>query len=277
MKFLCTGDLHIGFRRKLDPEKTIKYFSGIFEDIYTLVCVEDIDALIFTGDIFDDNEVDSRLFQILVNFINKIRKVKIFIAPGNHDPYTSDSPYQNYEWPENVHVFKGWESIEVSDCIIHGYGYLEKAPDIDALLQLDRTKFNTQKTNIVVIHGIVKELQTKEKDKRPALEFSTNDIINIGADLVLLGHIHNPRTLYQTDKILAAYSGEPINRYQRELVSRGVIVGEISGKMIDLKLRSLKCPQEYKIFSRRGRDYSKQQESYEPVYHNELKWDMLRN
>ena len=54
----------------------------------------------------------------------EIPKTKIFIAPGNHDPYLKNSYYSKYKWNENVKIFNSKiEKIELENIDIYGYGF----------------------------------------------------------------------------------------------------------------------------------------------------------
>ena len=54
----------------------------------------------------------------------QIPETKIYIVPGNHDPIIKNSYYENYNWNNNVHIFKNnLEKIEEKNICIYGYGF----------------------------------------------------------------------------------------------------------------------------------------------------------
>ena len=71
--------------------------------------------LIFlAGDLFDSQRVRPETLELLLDTLEEL-EAQVFIAPGNHDPYTASSPYARLPWPSHVHIFSsltrsGWSS-----------------------------------------------------------------------------------------------------------------------------------------------------------------------
>jgi len=63
------------------------------------------DALLIAGDLFEGDRISHDTTQFLSGLFESIPHVPVFIAPGNHDPFTPDSPYATMTWPENVAIF----------------------------------------------------------------------------------------------------------------------------------------------------------------------------
>ena len=62
--------------------------------------------LLLAGDIFDGERVCPETIAALRQALARFRG-RVFIAPGNHDPYGPRSPWAGADWPENVHIFTG--------------------------------------------------------------------------------------------------------------------------------------------------------------------------
>ena len=63
-----------------------------------------VDVVLLAGDLFDSDTTYRETLEALSDALGAMR-ARVFIAPGNHDPYSAKSPYATLAWPENVHVF----------------------------------------------------------------------------------------------------------------------------------------------------------------------------
>lgn len=64
-----------------------------------------VDVVLLAGDLFDSDTTYRETLEALSDALGAMR-ARVFIAPGNHDPYSAKSPYATLAWPENVHVFR---------------------------------------------------------------------------------------------------------------------------------------------------------------------------
>jgi len=73
-----------------------------------------VDLVLLAGDLFDSDTTYRETLEALSEALGAMR-ARVFIAPGNHDPYSAKSPYATLSWPENVHVFtsKTVERVEL--------------------------------------------------------------------------------------------------------------------------------------------------------------------
>ena len=70
-------------------------------------------ALLVPGDLFDSDAADAGLLTFAIKAFDVSGCPPVFIAPGNHDPCSTTSPYWNpallqargFAWPAHVHVF----------------------------------------------------------------------------------------------------------------------------------------------------------------------------
>ena len=88
-----------------------------------LVRAEEAEIVLLAGDLFDGERVFPETLERLKAALASMG-CPVFIAPGNHDPYTPHSPYAATDWPENVHIFRSEaiESVLLPDlaCVVHG-------------------------------------------------------------------------------------------------------------------------------------------------------------
>lgn len=75
-----------------------------------------VDLVLLAGDLFDSDTTYRETLEALSDALGAMR-ARVFIAPGNHDPYSAKSAYATLAWPENVHVFtsKTVERVELPE------------------------------------------------------------------------------------------------------------------------------------------------------------------
>ena len=79
----------------------------VFSSIINLCKKNQVDVLLLAGDIFDNLTIEKDTLSFLEKSFVDISNTKVFISPGNHDPYMVNSFYKLIRWPENVHIFSG--------------------------------------------------------------------------------------------------------------------------------------------------------------------------
>ncbi len=189
MKFVHIADVHfdtplIALRNNRELiKKRRQEHKQVFKDVIKLIKEQKIELFFISGDLFEQKYVDKSTIEFIISNLKLIPDTKIFIAPGNHDPYIKNSPYIEYEWPENVKIFRGAvEKVSVEDVDIYGFGF-EDFELIDDLLS-DFKVEDDGKVNVLVTHGTL-DGSSKYND------ISSKDLEQF--DYVALGHIHLPK------------------------------------------------------------------------------------
>ncbi len=141
------------------------------------------DLLLLAGDLFDSEHVFRETAEQLCQALGSVR-AQVFIAPGNHDPYSPASPYATLPWPENVHIFRS-RSVETVNlepmALIYGAAFVE--PRESGLLDGFRAD-ERDLPKIMVVHGVFGE---KESVYNPIPE----ELVSAsGLDYLALGHLH---------------------------------------------------------------------------------------
>ena len=73
---------------------------------------------------FEQKFVEKNTVEYIINSLQLIPDTKIFIAPGNHDPYIKNSPYKTFKWPENVIIFDSEiKKYSFDNVDIYGLGF----------------------------------------------------------------------------------------------------------------------------------------------------------
>ena len=223
MRLLHCADLHLNraFAGMTNPVKAAEAKAeqmGVFSEMISLA--KDVDVLLIAGDFFDSHYFDlSLLCQIREKFAS-ISHVKVFISPGNHDPYTPDSPYALFDFGENVHIFRGeTEKVDCGSFAVYG----------NCGLPIGQVEVNPNQINLLCIHGDLGGNSDYNPITREELAPFT---------YCALGHVHSFSGLEEN----FAYSGVPLGGGFDETGQKGVIMGEIGNlSFVPLKGRQYHC------------------------------------
>ena len=228
MKFVHIADMHFdtpfttlsskgnfGKIRRLDQREILKKIIQYIKE-------NNIPYFFISGDFYEHDSIRKTTIEYINELFRTIPETKIFITPGNHDPYLKNSMYYNFEWSENVKIFSSQiEKIETKDADIYGVGF----DDFYCTnLGIENIKIeNKDKINILITHGA---LNASEKSQLSYNPISKNKLKEIGFDYVALGHIH--KLDYNTEENQRiVYPGSTISMGFDELGPHGFITGNI--------------------------------------------------
>ena len=226
IRFLHTGDLHLDSPfRGLTPEKARQRREEqrvLLERICTLAREREVDLVFIAGDLFDGEGVYYETTRMIAEVLGTI-PAKVFIAPGNHDPFTETSPYASIHWPENVHVFRSeyMQRIELPElgCAVYGTAFTSKYRD-NSPLEHFKAGYDDGLCRLMVLHGDL----TGGKSRYGGL--TAGSLGDTGMDYVALGHIHRYTGVEQRKNTCYAYCGCPEGRGFDECGEKGVLIGE---------------------------------------------------
>ena len=158
---------------------------------------------------------------------------RIFIAPGNHDPYIPESPYSTFSFPENVHIFSSYEEVylEELDCVVCGAGF-QSGYVKESLLQ-GRSCSTQAEIRILLMHGDVTEGSSLYNP------VSSESIRQSGFSYIALGHRHSFSGILSEGSTQYAYAGIPEGRGFDETGEKGVLVGSIYSNGSALQFKPL--------------------------------------
>ena len=229
MKFVHIADMHfdtpfrllseranLGEVRRLDQRKAFKKMIEYIKE-------NKIPYLFIAGDFYDHDHIRESTIEFINENFKQIPETKIFIVPGNHDPYLRNSYYSKYNWSENVKIFTSKvEKIETKDFDLYGYGFEDfymKYSKIDELKIEDKSKINILLTHASVDGGYGYD---EEQKYNP---MTSKELKQIGFDYIALGHIHKRNVL--KDNRTMVYPGSTLSLGFDELGKHGMIVGNI--------------------------------------------------
>lgn len=234
VKILHCGDLHFDtpfkeLNSKL-AEISKEEILEVFRNIIDITIKEEVQLLLLAGDIFDNLTVNKKTLYFIKSQLDRLNKTKVFISPGNHDPYNEKSFYKLIDWPENIYVFKGsLEKVELEELGVNIYGAAFNENHVNKSL-LKNIEVNENYINIMVMHGDISTVEGGNNYNPVTLE----EIGNSKMDYIALGHRHSFSGIERAGFTHYAYSGCPQGRGFDELGDKGIIIGTVRKRAVDL-------------------------------------------
>ena len=235
MRFIHIADMHfdapfsslaevqnLGNIRRLEQR-------NVFKKVINYIKENDIKYLFISGDLYENEYVKKSTIIYINDLFKEIPNTKIFISPGNHDPFLKDSIYANFEFSKNVYIFKDkFEKIETDEFNIYGIGFTDfynKGVDFsDCILE------NNGKKNILVMHAALDSGTEIDKEYNPV---SKTVLKRLGFDYVALGHIHKISYNDEENQNIV-YPGSLISLGFDELGEHGMIEGNFDKTSLNL-------------------------------------------
>ncbi len=220
IKILHSADWHLDAPMSgHSPEETEflrRELKKIPKKIARLCKAEGCDLMLLAGDLFD-GAYSSDTLKTVQQTLSDVN-IPVFIAPGNHDHISPDSPYTAPGWSDNVTIFQNQKiesiSLKSLDCRIYGAGFT--AMDCPSLLT-DFQAAGTEKWHVAVLHS---EVEAPGSAYNP---ISKEQLTVSALSYAALGHIHKGSS-FRTGETLCAWPGCPMGRGYDELNAKGVIL-----------------------------------------------------
>lgn len=229
MKFVHIADMHfdipftslnssgnLGDKRRLEQR-------GALKKVIEYIKQNEIDYLFIAGDLYEHDYVRKSTIDYITALFKRIPKTKIFISPGNHDPYIKGSYYDTHDFGENVYVFHSSRLEKYEDENINIYGmaftdfYMNESCFDNIVLP------NSNKPNVLLAHCDLNGSKDENGfSYNPVLESKLN---SLGFDYGAIGHVHK-NNLQSNNRIY--YSGSMISLGFDELGEHGMVVGELT-------------------------------------------------
>ncbi len=188
------------------------------------------DIFIISGDLFDGEYVTRDTRELLMREFAKCKDMRIFISPGNHDPFTANSLYATAEFPENVHVFgREREVVSLDELGVDVYGFGFSAKNHLSSPVAGWNIKNKDRVNILVCHG---DMTSASSVSGP---ITKKEIRDSGFDYIALGHIHKPSGLLFENGVFYCYPGCIEGRSFDELGYRGAMFGIVEKGNADMR------------------------------------------
>jgi len=222
--------------RRAEQEQT-------FLNVISFCETESTDVLLLAGDIFDAIRISPATERLIRAAFSRISNTRIFISPGNHDPYAGTALYDAISDFSHVRVFE--DAIQPYclndlDCVVWGAGFRSARqsksliPEGFNVSSLSGCSADT--VHLMVMHGEVIRGSDAKSQYNPIPE---SRLAECGANYVALGHVHDATPLQRAGNTFWAYAGCPEPRGFDELGPRGFYHGTINQDSTDLTYRAI--------------------------------------
>lgn len=229
MKFVHIADMHfdapftsLNSRENLGDKRRLEQRSA-FKRVIDYIKENKIEYLLISGDLYEHEYVKKSTIDYIAKLFSQIPETKIFISPGNHDPYIKNSYYDTYDFGDNVYIFRNSNIERYEDENVNIYGmafnefYMNESPLENIVLPY------SNKPSVLLAHCDLNGSKDKEGfSYNPILESKLN---SIGFDYCAIGHVHKSN-LENQNRIY--YPGSTISLGFDELGNHGMIVGEVT-------------------------------------------------
>lgn len=173
--------------------------------ILTIARERRVDAVAIGGDLYDQDYVLPDTGEFLAQQFARLAPMRVFVAPGEHDPYTTRSLYALTRWPSNVHIFTQSQLTPVQlipDVQLWGAAY--PAPQDNRAVE--RVRVDQPGTNLLLLHAAERDGARSGVEAHFVVDVSS--VHNAGFDFALLGHRHTAR-VWPDEAPRCVYPGSP--------------------------------------------------------------------
>lgn len=219
VRFIHTSDIHLdtSFSGAALPsrlgDRKREAVRGTFRRILEEAARLPADFVLVAGDLFEHDRVTADTVEFLKQQFAALGEIRVFIAPGNHDPYLRGSPYQNEVWPGNVHIFRDeqFQSVALVDIGVRITGFGFNRTHLQDRPFAGLPPLPADGVNIVVAHA--SEWTRLPEGKAGHAPFAIDEVAGKNITYCALGHYHQQRRVENAiDRTEVWYSGIPEGR-----------------------------------------------------------------
>jgi len=172
-----------------DGGRRRKELQDSFERALRVARERNVDALCIAGDLYEDGRAGPDRAQYLHRVLGALHPIRVFLAPGNHDPLTPSSVYRQMQpLPGNVVVFdrRAFGRVQLTDDVaLWGFGHQHPADRDPAIGNL---RCDGAGTHLLLFHGSDRDAMPPGKEA--VAPFSGDEIVRAGAVHAMVGHFH---------------------------------------------------------------------------------------
>ena len=205
--------------------------ADAFTRIVDEALARDADVLPIGGDLYESERAGPQTARFLFEQLARFGK-PVFVAPGNHDPYTASSIFARADTPENVKVFNeaAWRAYPLAPNVtLFGFGHTPAEPG----RPFAHARFDRGGVQVALAHG--SDEQRCPPSKRATAPFRTEEIAAAGASVLLAGHYHGGYVVREGGRPILAYPGspEPIKFGENDV--HGALLVTIEGEHVEIE------------------------------------------
>ena len=235
MRFIHMADVHfdspftvLASRNNLANIRRLEQREA-FKKTIEYIKVKKIPFLFISGDLYEQEYIRESTIEYINNLFRTIPETRIFISPGNHDPFLSNSFYNTFNWNKNVTIFNSEiKIIETEEADIYGFGFTDFYCENSRIEEIKLK--NKNKINILITHGALDASKTLDMQYNP---LNSNKLKEIGFDYIALGHIHKAN--YENNRNNFIYPGSLISFGFDELGEHGFLDIKINKNNSEIK------------------------------------------
>ena len=104
MKFIHMADMHfdssfkvLALKKDLGDKRRLEQRS-VFNNAIEYIKNNKIEYVFIAGDLYENKYIKESTIEYINNLFKTIPNTKIFISPGNHDPFLKNSMYNIFNW-----------------------------------------------------------------------------------------------------------------------------------------------------------------------------------
>jgi exonuclease SbcD len=180
--------------------------SDAFVRIVDLALERHADALTIGGDLYEAERAGPQTARFVFAQLARFGG-PVFVAPGNHDPYSARAIYARDDRPPNLRVFAEpqWVAYPLADEVtIYGFGHAPAEPG----RPFANARFDRPGVRIALVHG--SDEDRCPPGKRATAPFTFAEVVASGATCALAGHYHGGAVVRNdAGDARIAYPGSP--------------------------------------------------------------------
>ena len=207
LKVLHVADLHLDTVFSLEDLQTAELrrneLRAAFVNLMMFVRSKKVDVMLISGDLFDRIRPTRETEEVVLREFAACPDTQIFLSPGNHDPYTAESPYARLQFSQNVHIFteEKLTCFDLPEINLTVWGYAFTGTRLPYNPFATAPKLNDSRINLLVGHA---DVGKSASDDCPV---PLSEIARSGFDYLALGHIHIASGLQREGYSYYAYPG----------------------------------------------------------------------
>jgi len=180
--------------------------ADAFARVVDLALERRADALTIGGDLYEAERAGPQTARFIFAQVARFGG-PVFVAPGNHDPYSARALYARDDRPPNLRVFAepAWNSYPLADGLtIYGFGHAPAEPG----RPFANAHFDRPGVRLALVHG--SDEDRCPPGKRATAPFTLGEIVASGASCALTGHYHGGTVVRDAAGVpRLAYPGSP--------------------------------------------------------------------
>jgi DNA repair exonuclease SbcCD nuclease subunit len=173
--------------------------------ILTLARARKVDVVTIAGDLYEQDYTLPDTAEFLAQQFSKLAPIRVFVSPGECDPYTNDSLYAITRWPENVTIFSQGKlsRAELAPSI---FLWGAACPPARGYQTLENLQTDRDGVNLLLLHAAGGESPRSGHESVFSVDVAA--VRAAGFDFALLGHRHSGQLLPE-DAPCCIYPGSP--------------------------------------------------------------------